>query len=191
MSTVADAHRADAACDCRPVTGPGELAAYRAVRAHVFVGEQGVFRDSDLDAVDRRPDAVHVLGRHDGRPAGTVRLYPRDAAGATWQGDRLAVLPEFRRTRLGAALVRYAVALAGAAGGTRMEAHVQVANVRFFERLGWRADGEPETYVDRPHQRMSIALGPPGGDVPAGAAPAGEVEVSASPRVRPRPGPVP
>jgi putative N-acetyltransferase (TIGR04045 family) len=188
VSTVADAHRADAAaCTCRPVTGPGELAAYRAIRAHVFVAEQGVFRDSDLDDVDGRPDAVHVLGRHDGRAAGTVRLYPRDAADGTWQGDRLAVLPEFRRTRLGAMLVRFAVAHAGAAGGRLMEAHVQVANVRFFERLGWRADGEPETYVDRPHQRMRIALGPPRDEAPvvAGAG------VSASPTARPRQDPGP
>jgi hypothetical protein len=36
---------------------------------------------------------------------------------------------------------------------------VQVANERFFHRLGWRADGPVETYVGHPHVPMSIDLG--------------------------------
>jgi hypothetical protein len=39
-----------------------------------------------------------------------------------------------------------------------MVAHVQAANVRFFERLGWRRRGEPELYVGLPHHLMAIDL---------------------------------
>ncbi|OLT21604.1 hypothetical protein BJF78_08355 [Pseudonocardia sp. CNS-139] len=72
--------------------------------------------------------------------------------------DRLAVLPEFRTAGLGGPLVRFAVATAGVRGGRLMRAHVQVANERFFHRLGWRTDGPVETYVGHPHVPMSIAL---------------------------------
>jgi len=40
-----------------------------------------------------------------------------------------------------------------------MRAHIQVANVRFFRRLGWSAVGDPADYLGRPHQDMAIDLG--------------------------------
>ena len=39
-----------------------------------------------------------------------------------------------------------------------MVAHIQLANVTFFARLGWAVVGEVETYVGLPHQPMAIAL---------------------------------
>ena len=39
-----------------------------------------------------------------------------------------------------------------------MMAHIQLANVPFFERLGWAVVGELETYVGLPHQPMAIEL---------------------------------
>lgn len=88
---------------------------------------------------------------------GAVRLYPLDDEGL-WKGDRLAVLDPFRRRRLGAPLVRFAVKTAGERGGHRMLAHVQVPNVPFFVRLGWEPVGEPEEYVGHLHQLMAIDL---------------------------------
>ena len=41
-----------------------------------------------------------------------------------------------------------------------MVARVQLPNVRFFERLGWHADGPPEPYVGVMHQAMAIPLVP-------------------------------
>ena len=37
-----------------------------------------------------------------------------------------------------------------------MVAHIQLPNVAFFERLGWRRRGEPDDYVGVPHQPMAI-----------------------------------
>jgi hypothetical protein len=56
--------------------------------------------------------------------------------------------------------VRFAVRTASRLGGSVMLAHVQLANVPFFERLGWRPLGEPTPYVGRLHQRMAIDLRP-------------------------------
>ncbi len=144
---------------CRPVRDPDGLAAHHRIRHAVFVAEQHVFAESDVDAHDARDDALHVLARHAGVAAGTVRLYP--LGGGEWLGDRLAVLPEFRAINIGGPLVRFAVATASARGGRRMQAHVQPANERFFHRLGWRTTGPAESYVGRPHVPMAIELGSP------------------------------
>jgi putative N-acetyltransferase (TIGR04045 family) len=149
--------QARAHLECRVVEGADELAAHREIRRAVFVAEQHVFADSDADARDTDPATLHVLGLVDGVPAGTVRLFPLADAGQ-WQGDRLAVLPPFRAAGLGAPLVRFAVATAGALGGRRMIAHVQPANEVFFRRLGWRRRGGPELYVGIPHLLMDIDL---------------------------------
>jgi putative N-acetyltransferase (TIGR04045 family) len=143
----------------RPACRPDTLAAHHAIRRAVFVDEQGLFDGADTDAHDARDDVVHVLATHLGRPAGTVRLYP--LGGGEWLGDRLAVLPEFRAAAIGGPLVRFAVATAGARDGTRMHAHVQVANERFFHRLGWTTAGTQETYVGTPHIPMTIPLNSP------------------------------
>ncbi|MGH8862164.1 MAG: hypothetical protein ACRDVG_13190 [Jatrophihabitantaceae bacterium] len=39
-----------------------------------------------------------------------------------------------------------------------MIAHIQVANVAFFERLGWSAYCDVENYLGIAHQPMTIAL---------------------------------
>jgi len=157
---VTDIRVAPARADCRLVAGAEEAAEHHRIRHAVFVVEQAVFATSDLDAHDARPDVLHVVAWVDGRAAGVVRLFPLDPAGdgaGDWQGDRLAVLPGFRTARVGAPLVRFAVAAAAARGGTRMVAHVQQDNRRFFEHLGWTAR-ESEIYVGRPHVVMDIAL---------------------------------
>ncbi|MGH2687335.1 MAG: MSMEG_0567/Sll0786 family nitrogen starvation N-acetyltransferase, partial [Actinomycetota bacterium] len=120
------------------------------------------FEGTDRDAHDEDPSTVHVLGVSGRVAGGAVRLYELGGPGL-WKGDRLAVLPPFRRRGLGAPLVRFAVARAGELGGRLMTAHVQLPNVVFFRRLGWRPQGEPVEFHGRPHQVMEIDLSPPQG----------------------------
>jgi putative N-acetyltransferase (TIGR04045 family) len=145
---------------CRPVAGPDEAAKHHWIRHEVFVLEQEVFDASDLDAHDASEATIKVLAWTAApitgwEPGGAVRLYPIEPG--VWQGDRLAVLAPYRAW-LGGPLVRFAVDTAAALGGVEMLAHVQSANVRFFERLGWCRRGDPEIYVGLPHQLMSIDL---------------------------------
>lgn len=148
-----------AALACVRASGPEEVALHLAIRAQVFVTEQRIFARSDLDEHDDDPATQHVIGYVGDVPAGTVRLYPLPGRGeALWKGDRLAVLAAHRRSGLGAPLVRHAVAAAGALGGSRMIAMVQLPSVAFFGRLGWTCEGGPLSYVGIPHQQMSIAL---------------------------------
>lgn len=144
--------------ECLAATTASQLDFHHRIRHQVFVDEQRLFDPSDLDHHDGAPGVIRVLGLCGSVPAGTVRLFPLDETGLRWQGDRLAVLPEFRALGVGAPLVRFAVATAGALGGAEMVAHIQLPNVTFFERLGWARAGDVETYVGIAHQPMSIPL---------------------------------
>jgi putative N-acetyltransferase (TIGR04045 family) len=143
---------------CRLVESAEELAAHHAVRHRVFVLDQRLFAGSDRDERDLAPDTLHAVGFDGAEIVGAVRLYPMVAG--YWQGDRLAVLREARVRHLGAQLVRFAVASAGERGGHTMVARIQLPNVRFFEHLGWHADGSPGPYHGVMHQPMAIPLGP-------------------------------
>jgi putative N-acetyltransferase (TIGR04045 family) len=157
--TLSEATRtAGALLTCEPARSVSEIADHHAIRHQVFVLEQAIFAGSDIDARDDHTATTRVLGRCDGVAAGSVRLYELEPG--LWQGDRLAVLAPYRVLGLGAPLVRCAVALAGAHGGSTMVAHIQLPNVAFFTRLGWRLDGEVENYTGLPHQPMKIDLPP-------------------------------
>ena len=144
--------------DCQVATDPADLAEHYALRHRVFVAEQGIFQMDDRDRHDVDERTLHVVGLVDGDVGGAVRLYPLDAIGELWKGDRLAVLPAYRACHLGARLVRFAVATAGSRGGRRMIAHIQLPNVRFFEHLGWCAEGAPAPFHGVEHRLMAIEL---------------------------------
>ena len=153
--------RAPSAPACRLAATPAERARHFAVRRAVFVLEQGLFDRDDRDRRDAELATLLAVGLVGEQVGGAVRLYPLDGEGL-WKGDRLAVLPGFRHGALGAELVRFAVATAGARGGARMVAMIQVPNVRFFAALGWRPDGEVVPFHGVAHQPMDIALSAPG-----------------------------
>jgi putative N-acetyltransferase (TIGR04045 family) len=145
---------------CRLAADAWSVDHHPRIRHEVVVEEQRLFHPYDLDEHDDDPVTIKVLGLRGREPAGAVRLYPLDADGVRWQGDRLAVLPPYRRYAAGAPLVRFAVRTAGELGGELMVAHIQPANVAFFERLGWRREGPVEIYVGVEHQPMAIPLQP-------------------------------
>ena len=155
--SIAPASAPAEAWACRVASAPAELERHFAVRRSVFVEEQAIFAGDDRDGFDDDPLTLHAVGVAAGTVGGTVRLYPLEGGGL-WKGDRLAVLPEFRRGLLGADLVRFAVRTAGALGGTRMVAMIQLPNVRFFALLGWSPSGPVESYHGVEHQPMEIPL---------------------------------
>jgi predicted GNAT family N-acyltransferase len=135
------------------VTGPQERAAAEEIRLRVFVDEQGVPPELELDEHDAVAD--HFLARVDGRPVGTARMLRRDGCGVL---GRLAVLPETRGTGLGAALVRAVEQRAREQGLRSVELHAQTAVRAFYERLGYEAYGEEDIEAGIPHIWMRKAL---------------------------------
>jgi putative N-acetyltransferase (TIGR04045 family) len=151
--------------------GPAEIAAYRALRREVFVGEQGLFGADDSDELDDDPRTIVLVARDNHDPGravvGGVRLAPVGPVDlGWWTGSRLAVTPTARRGGglVGAALVRAACASAERHGVLRFEATVQTANERFFARLGWRrlsvvaVAGAPHVLMRYPIDRVAALV---------------------------------
>lgn len=126
--------------------GGWEINEARKLRRAVFCGEQGLFGEDDLDAIDAHAQPLVALSCVGGMPeqvVGTVRIHRSDAGDGAWWGSRLAVHAGVRRHgRLGAGLIRLAVTSAHARGCSVFLAHVQQQNRALFEKLHWRALSE-------------------------------------------------
>jgi len=133
-----------------------ELEQYFRLRRYVFVEEQKVFSETDIDDYDE--GAVHIVAveTSTGKMVGAVRCYRKE--GNTWVGGRLSAAPQYRNGRVGSGLVRFAVKTVKSKGCNEFLAYVQPQNVRFFERLGWKAVGEQLVYHGLPHQLMEADL---------------------------------
>ena len=130
-----------------------DRAACLAIRHAVFVVEQAVPEDLERDGRDS--EAVHLLGRVGGAPAGTLRIRRVDGAAKL---ERVAVLPAHRGTGLGVALTEAAVAAARGWGLTRVKLSAQVPVIGFYERLGFVARGDVYEDAGIPHRDMDRAL---------------------------------
>ena len=141
---------------CRAATSPEELRAYYAIRKRFFVDAQGIFTETDMEPIDSDPRTIHIIATCDPPCSviGTVRCYP--GPDGVWFGGRLAVVEEFRASRMtvGKALVRKAEELVRERGVETFVGYIQLPTVRFFEHIDWIKIGEPIDYVGRPHQLM-------------------------------------
>ena len=126
-----------------------------AIRKEVFVDEQKVFSDSDIDENDQK--SIYLIAREDGRIVGTVRVFPSGNDG-TWVGGRLAVKSEYRGNHAAVLLSREAVETVKAHNCRRFIAEIQKQNVNFFRQLGWKLIGDEFIYSGIPHQLMEADL---------------------------------
>jgi predicted GNAT family N-acyltransferase len=126
------------------------------IRRAVFIEEQRIAEQDEWDALD--PVVTHVLAFAGGDSAkrdavGTGRLEPTGKIG------RVAVLPQYRGTGTGVAMMQRLMDLAAERGFTDVYLHAQVTAAGFYERLGFRADGPEFEEVGIPHQRMRRSVG--------------------------------
>ena len=121
----------------RTVAAEDEREAVFALRVRVFVAEQGVPMDVEMDELDAGAD--HFAAWLGDRVVGAGRLV-RD--GATGVLGRLAVAREARGTGLGAALVAEIERRAAECGLDAVELHAQVHARGFYERLGYTSEGD-------------------------------------------------
>ena len=126
-----------------------DLADAYAIRREVFIREQGIAEEIEMDGTDA--SALHVVVYWDGTPAATGRLLvTRDA----FMLGRLAVLPAFRGKKLGDLTVRLLVRMAFSMGGTRQHCHAQIPARGFWERMGFVAEGDIYEEAGIPHINM-------------------------------------
>jgi predicted GNAT family N-acyltransferase len=133
------------------VADASQLDRCHALRQTVFVQEQGVPADIERDALDA--NAVHFLGtdRDTGRAVATARMV--DAGGVAKVG-RVAVAADCRNQGLGSQVMRAVLAEARLRGFPAVVLSAQIDAVRFYERLGFAAEGEPFDEAGIRHVRM-------------------------------------
>jgi predicted GNAT family N-acyltransferase len=120
-----------------------------AVRIAVFVDEQGISREDELDELDAT--AVHCAGYLGGRPVAAGRLVVLNGYGKI---GRMAVLREHRGSGLGAGVLE-ALEREGAARGLReYRLSAQLTARGFCERAGYAAEGDVYDEVSIPHIGM-------------------------------------
>ena len=150
--------------DVRLATTPDEVAVAYAVRRQVFVDEQGVPEELELDDLD--PAADHFLAYLDGHAVGAGRLVvePAGFEGAPWTTSavghlgRLAVSAMARGSGLGVALVRAIEERARDRGLAVMALSAQTYATGFYEPLGYAAHGEEFDDAGLPHVWMTAEL---------------------------------
>jgi predicted GNAT family N-acyltransferase len=138
-------------------------AAY-AVRHDVFVIEQAVPEELELDELDETAD--HFVAYDDDRPVGAGRLVVEPPGfadsdpglGPVAHLGRLAVRPETRGTALGVTLVRAIEERARERGLRVVALSAQTQAVGFYERLGYTAHGDEFDDAGLPHRWMSRRL---------------------------------
>ncbi|MEM7023521.1 MAG: GNAT family N-acetyltransferase [Pseudomonadota bacterium] len=137
------------------LTSPEEIERALAIRLAVFVDEQKVAEELELDGLD--DGARHLLAAVDGEPAGTLRIrFLED--GRIAKIERVAVLPEHRRYKVGHALMHAGLNLAREAGAREVLLHAQTVVQAFYAKLGFVAHGDPFTEDGILHIAMRLPL---------------------------------
>ena len=139
--------------EVRAAHSEDELAGALALRRAVFVEEQGVPLDEELD--DRDAEAVHLVALDGGAVVGTCRLLE---AGDALKLGRMAVAPTARRRGIAARLLEEAEVQALARDVRVIRLSSQVGARAVYERAGYTAYGERFVEAGIDHVMMEKTL---------------------------------
>jgi len=120
------------------------------IRFAVFVEEQGVPREIELDEQD--PHCVHAVVFQDEVPVATERLLPDGHIG------RMAVLKEWRGRGIGSFLLKNLVQKARKRGDKNVALSAQVHAVKFYKAHGFVEQGGEYLEAGILHQAMRLEL---------------------------------
>lgn len=123
----------------------------RAVRGEVFMREQGVPEELEWDGLDA--GCRHALALSlQGDAIGCGRLLPDGHIG------RIAVLPPWRKRKVGTAIVQALLDEARARGMQQVVVDAQTQAVSFYRGFGFVEEGEEFMDAGMPHVRMRLNL---------------------------------
>jgi predicted GNAT family N-acyltransferase len=134
-----------------------ELLSWEEARAHaapirfaVFVQEQGVPREIELDEMDAK--SLHAVASENGLPIGTARLLPDGHIG------RMAVLKAWRGRGIGGEILARLVERAREAGHRELMLSAQVHATAFYRMHGFVEEGAEYMDAGIPHRNMRRSL---------------------------------
>ena len=135
----------------RLAESPEDVAACLRLRWTVFVEEQGVRPSEEVDAHDRA-GAVHALASLDGVMCGAGRFVFVEPSVAKIQ--RMAVIDDVRGRGVGRDLLVFLEEEARRRGALRYLLWAQTHARPFYEKAGYRAEGEQFDDAGIPHIAM-------------------------------------
>jgi predicted GNAT family N-acyltransferase len=127
------------------------------IRKRVFIEEQGVPEDMELDEYD--PLAQHALAYLDSKCIGTARLVtPPGNIEKIGRIGRMAVLPMYRRQGIGRELLCALLELSKSQDITQLELHAQLSAIPFYEKFGFITQGDIYDEAGIAHRDMILYI---------------------------------
>ena len=120
------------------------------IRFQVFVREQRVPAEIELDDMDA--PSLHAIAFENEKAIGTGRLLPDGHIG------RMAILKEWRRRGIGAAILKALIDTAERRGDREIALSAQLHAVEFYRTHGFEPVGDVYEEAGIPHQAMVRAL---------------------------------
>lgn len=134
----------------KTATWPDDLATLKAIRFEVFVEEQRVPADEEVDAFD--PLSIHAIAWANGTAAACGRLLPDGHIG------RMAVRKPYRRLGVGAMVLQHLLERARQRGDREVVLSAQTHALGFYEKFGFTAEGGEYLDCNIPHRDMRKIL---------------------------------
>ena len=131
-----------------------ELDSAMQVRFRVFVSEQGVPPEEELDEEDAA--AIHAIALVGGQVVATARLLFQDGEAA--RIGRMAVEMDWRRLGIGGQILAFLEETALAEGAQRVTLHAQEYVKAFYASHGYREHGTTFLEANIPHVEMRKEL---------------------------------
>jgi len=123
----------------------------RAIREKVFMQEQGVPAELEWDGLDGPSHHALALSAN-GEAIGCGRLTPDGHIG------RMAVLPEWRRKRIGSAILELLVDYARSQHYEHVALNAQVQAIPLYKNFGFELEGDEFMEANIPHRKMTLHL---------------------------------
>lgn len=136
------------------IESPADMQRAHAIRRRVFIEEQRVPEEIEMDADDAV--AFHALALRDGVAIGCGRMVEHGRSEV--KIGRMAVLPEFRKTGAGARILRFMIDRARTRGFSRAILHAQITAEGFYLKQGFSPVGEVFDEAGIAHRKMEREL---------------------------------
>lgn len=126
-----------------------------AIRQTVFVSEQGVPLALEIDDLDDR--TTHYVGFTASKAVTTARVLV-NAHGENWHIQRVATLADARGHGYAAKIMQTIIEDAKEAGVHTIDLGAQVSALGFYEKLGFKAEGDIFMDAGIEHRNMVLTL---------------------------------
>jgi len=131
-----------------------ELEACFNIRNQVFTNEQNV--DPKIERDSKEAVATHFLAFSDKMPVGTARFFKVNEDSA--KISRVAVLSKYRGKQIGKVLINEIIEYSKKLGISTLILSSQSSVIEFYERFGFRVQGEEFLEANIPHYKMHLDI---------------------------------